>query len=439
MRTQDQPNNPKRIAVVGAGISGLTTAWLLGQRFRVDLYEASPYLGGHCRTCDVDLGDETKPIDTGVIVYNTRAYPNHFALLSYLRINTIPAEFSGTISLNDGKFNYSVPKVFGILGHPRTVAQIRFWRMILEILRFNRIEYSQVASSQWDDVTIGEFLDTLGYSKTFQYNYLAPAACIIWASTPKQALAFPTRKLIQLFKTFGLMQFRNQPTWRGVDGSTRQYITKLEGLFHGAIFRSRSVKEVQRSANGISVKCEDGQKQMYDNVIIATHADQALSMLADPSEQENTVLSAFSYNRNRIVLHRDVTIMPHRSLQWSSWNYMTSGSEEGEKTPAVTYWINRILGFDQRYPVFATLNPSRIPSSDLIINDVQFNHPQFDTAAIQGQKQLHQIQGVRGTWFCGGYFGLGSHEHALCSALAVVREFGITPPWEEPNIVQPLP
>jgi predicted NAD/FAD-binding protein len=429
MQPQEHPNNPKRIAVVGAGISGLTAAWLLGKRHIVDLYEAGHNLGGHCHTCDVAFGNETKPIDTGVIVYNTSAYPNFFSLLRYLDINHIPADFSGTISLNDGKFNYSVPRILGVMSHPRTVAQIRFWRMLLEILRFNRIEYRQVASSQWDDVTIGEFLDVLGYSKTFQYNYLAPLACIIWVCTPRQALSFPAQKLIQLFKTFGLMQFRNPPTWRSIDGSTRKYIAKLERLVNGSIFRSASVTAVKRSASGIGVKCGDGQKQMYENVIIATHADQALSILADPSEQENTILSAFSYSQNRDILHRDVKVMPHRSSQWSSWNYMACGSEEGEKTPAVTYWINRILGIDQRFPVFSTLNPSRIPDSDLIINDVEFHHPRFDTAAIKAQKNFNQIQGVRGTWYCGGYFGLGSHEHALCSGIAVAEAFGITPPW----------
>lgn len=408
------------IAVIGSGISGLAAAWLLAQRHAVTLIEADRRLGGHSHTNMV----EGVPVDSGFIVFNPPSYPNLVALFKHLGVATKPAPMGFSASLDGGASEYSGAGIGSLVGHASNLVDYGHWRMMLDLGRFFRLapEWSRTLA---DDATpLGPFLKAQGFSDAFLERHILPMAAAIWSTPSKQVLAFPAGAFFRFFGNHGLLQVRDRPMWRTVDGGSRRYVEAIEKCLAGRIRLAAPVEAIVRRGDGVDVRSR-GTVAHYDACVIATHADQALAMLGDADGLEKRLLGAFAYQRNTAVLHRDGGVMPKRRRLWSSWNYATSGPAD----VCVTYWMSMLQSLPLR-DVFVTLNPNRPIADEAVVAEHSYAHPVFDAASFSAQRDLWSLQGRRRTWFCGSYFGYGFHEDGLQSGLAVAEQLGgVRRPW----------
>ena len=414
------------IAVVGSGISGLSAAWLLSRRHRVTLYEGASRAGGHSNT--VLAGDTA--VDTGFIVYNEATYPNLTALFAHLEVPTKPSEMSFAVSLDDGGLEYAGTDLGGLFAQRSNILRPRFWSMLRDLRRFYR-QAPELAATLSPDTTLGAFLDAHGYGTAFQQDHLLPMAAAIWSASAQSLRDYPALHFIRFCNNHGLLKITGRPVWRTVDGGSRVYVKELlAGI--GNVQLNKAVVSVYRKHNSVCLRDISETEQTHDHVVLACHADQALALLDKPSERERTLLGAFGYTRNRAVLHTDPRLMPKRRSVWASWNYLSGRAHSDELH--VTYWMNRLQGLPDVANLFVTLNPAIEPAANTVLHEEIYDHPRFDTAAIQAQDALWSLQGRQRTWFCGAYFGAGFHEDGLQSGLAVAEQLGgVQRPWTVPN------
>jgi predicted NAD/FAD-binding protein len=433
-------DRPQRIAVCGAGISGLSAAWLLAKRHQVTLYEAEPRLGGHTCTVRVPGPGGDMPVDMGFIVYNEAAYPNLTALFDHFGVLTRETCMSLGISLDDGDLEYGSRGLGGILAQPLNLLRPRFLSMLSELVRFYRDSPRDMANRTLAGLSLGDYLNVRGYSEPFQTDHLLPQAAAIWSSPVARARDYPVESFVRFFDNHGLLKLVDRPIWRTVAGGSGAYVDRLMANFSGTVRLASSVGAIRRLADGVQLRDRSGAVEIYDQVVVASHADQALAMLDDPSPEERALLGAMRYGDNQVILHTDQSLMPRRRRAWSSWNYVGHRGERDEAAPpTVSYWMNRLQGLPGE-PLFVTLNPSRPPRPETILQQRTFAHPLFDNHAMAAQPQLWSLQGLRRTWFCGAYFGAGFHEDGLQSGLAVAEAIGgVRRPWSVPNQSGRLP
>jgi len=422
----ESTSRPLRIAVVGAGVSGLSAAWLLGACHHVTLFEGDGRLGGHAHTVDAPGGpDGVVPVDTGFIVFNEDNYPNFTALLKHLGTPSIDADMALSVSLDDGAFEYSSGSLFA---QKRNFFSARYWGMLRDVTRFYRNGPRDLAELESPLTSLDDYLKQKGYCQAFRDDHLLPQAAAIW-STPLAAIRdYPAAALIRFFQNHGMMQVFGRGLWRTVQGGSRAYVEKLVQAFQGEVRKGVRVTGVRREAGGVDIRLASGQVERFDEVVIATHGDQALALLEDPTPEEARLLSAFRYSRNLAVLHTDPTLMPRRRAAWTSWNHI--GRRNAPQEGCVTYWMNRLQSLPSRPELFVTLNPTREIAPESVIRTDVYDHPLFDGGAIAAQQELWTLQGVKQTWFCGSYFGHGFHEDGLQSGLAVAEQLGgVRRPW----------
>ncbi|MBS0481753.1 MAG: NAD(P)/FAD-dependent oxidoreductase [Proteobacteria bacterium] len=414
------------VAVVGSGISGLSAAWLLSKKHRVSLFEADNRLGGHSHTVDA----AGLAVDTGFIVFNENTYPNLTALFDHIGVATKRSDMSFAVSLDDGRLEYSGTGLLGLFAQGRNAISPRFWLMLRDLVRFYREAPRNVAALGM--ITLDEYLDAAGYGDSFRNDHLYPMAAAIWSTPAANIGAYPAASFIRFCQTHGLLKLAGRPVWRTVAGGSRSYVQILsKGI--PEVVSNYPVNAIVRAKDGVEIVGRDGHRRRFDRVVIAAHADQALGMLADPSEEEQRLLGAFDYIVNDTVLHSDTRLMPQRRRVWSSWNYMTREDADSRRL-AVTYWMNRLQGIESDRPLFVTLNPHREIAAGAILKQMRYSHPRFDARAMQAQKELWSLQGRRSTWFCGAYFGAGFHEDGLQAGLAVAEALGgMRRPWTVPE------
>ena len=425
----------RRIAVIGSGISGLSAAWLLDKSADVTLFEADSRLGGHANTVLVDQpGKAAIPVDTGFIVYNVRNYPNLVALFEHLDVPTEASDMSFAASLQAGRLEYSGSNLGGLFGQKSNLFRPRFWRMVRDVLRFYKQAPALLNDNSLHGMSLGDFLDQNRYSKSFIDDHLLPMGAAIWSTTATDMRAYPLQAFIRFFVNHGLVQLSDRPQWRTVKGGSREYISRLIAEFKGTIVLDSQIAGIQRSDEGVKVLDRSGHLSVFDDVVIATHADQALALLADADADERSLLGAFEYTRNAAVLHSDETLMPKRRNVWSSWNYLSEPNSDGTEQLCLTYWMNKLQNIDEATPLFVTLNPSRAIDPAKLIRAFDYAHPLFDAKALEAQQLLWSLQGRRNTWFCGAHFGSGFHEDGLQSGLAVAEALGgMKRPWTVEN------
>lgn len=422
-----------RIAVVGSGISGLAAAWLLAKRHDVTIYERDSRPGGHSRTVDVPLGAGSVAVDTGFIVYNETTYANLTRLFSHLGVETKASNMSFAVSLDDGALEYSGgAELRRLFAQRANLFRPRFWSMLRDLLRFYR--EAPAHAGKLGLATLGEFLVEYRYGRAFRDDHLLPMAAAIWSAPAHAILDYPAETFIRFCENHGLLKLGDRPKWRTVVGGSRAYVDRMLADFDGRLCLSRGAGRIRRSPGGVTIEDRQGAREIYDHVVIAAHADQALAMLDDPSEREANLLSAFHYSRNLAILHNDPALMPRRRKTWSSWNYLGRRDGQGATTDlCVSYWMNRLQGIESDRPLIVTLNPIRAPRRGSVIDSVSFEHPLFNSAALAAQRAFWSMQGERNTWYCGAWLGAGFHEDGLQAGLAVAEELGCMRPWTLPN------
>ncbi|MEZ5878613.1 MAG: FAD-dependent oxidoreductase [Tepidamorphaceae bacterium] len=416
------------IAVIGSGISGLSAAWLLARRHHVTLYEIDGRFGGHANTVEVDLPDGPVPVDTGFIVYNEKTYPNLTALFAHLDVETRRSSMGFSVSVGEGAYEYSGSGANGFFGQRRNILNARHWKMLSEIRRFFATAAQRVQTYK-ETTTLDAFLESEGYSREFIEEHIVPMGAAIWSTTMNGMLAFPARTFLNFYENHGLLRFVDQPEWRTVAGGSANYVARLieDGGFE--CMKGVGAKRIARHGSAALVEDSRGAVRPFDQVVIATHADQALALLEEPSPDEAAILGNFSYQKNEAVLHSDRRWMPRRQHIWASWNYLKS-SRGLDTSLCLTYWMNELQGLKTASPLLVTLNPVSEIHPKAIHRQFTYHHPLFDAAALNAQKDLWSLQGRRRTWFCGSYFGYGFHEDGLQSGLAVAEQLGgVKRPW----------
>ncbi len=417
--------HPLRIAVIGSGISGASAAWLLSKTHDVTLYEANDRPGGHTNTVTMDVDGTNVPVDTGFICYNSVSYPNLVALFDHLDVPSHDTTMSFAASLGGGSYEYSGGTYFGMLAQPTNAFRLSHWRMVKDILRFFR-EAPKDAPGLSDEMTLAHYLAANDYSAAFTDRHLMPMAAAIWSSRTDDMTNYPAKAFIRFFANHGLLQVEGRPKWSTVLGGSKVYHDRLLADGDMRVRTGTLIRSVKRDAGGVSVNGE-----RYDHIVIATHADEALALLADPSADETNLLGTFAYSDNTAVLHRDARLMPKRKMAWASWNYV---EPDGGSEPALTYWMNSLQKLATKENVFVSLNPPADMQIEGEAGRYEYQHPIFDSAALEAQRHLWSLQGVNRTWFCGAHFGAGFHEDGLQSGLAVAEQLGGTRrPWKVAN------
>jgi len=407
-----------RIAVVGAGIAGLGSAWLLQrQGHAVTLYESNDYLGGHTHTVNVTLDGVTAPVDTGFLVFNDRTYPRLNALFDELGVASTASEMSFSVRVDAEALEWAGTGVASLFAQPRNALRPAFWRMLADVLRFNRDTTAMLAAGTTWSITLGEYLEHGRYSAEFRDWYLVPMAAAIWSSPRKDILDFPLPTFARFCANHGLLQMTDRPQWRTVVGGGRAYVAKIAERLADVRVATR-VERVRRTERGVEVRAR-GRVEWFDEAVLACHSDQALALLADPAPQERRVLGQVRYQPNRVVLHTDARLLPRARRAWSAWNYLAADDPSGERPVAVSYLINRLQPLPFAAPVIVTLNPPLEPDRAKVLQEFEYEHPLLDANALSAQQALVALQGRRHTWYAGAWLGYGFHEDGLASAHAV--------------------
>lgn len=412
-----------RVAIIGAGVSGLVCAHMLHAEHELVLFEAGDEPGGHANTVRVETETGVHDVDTGFIVFNDRNYPNFERLLEELKVPTQASPMSFGVS--DGlDFEYSAASPNGLFASRSNMIKPSFHRMVADLVRFNR-EARELLGSE-EDPSLREWLAERRYSRDFVERLIVPQASAVWSADPAQMWSFPARFLVEFFDNHGMLGFRGRPRWRTITGGSRRYVEALTRPWQESVRLSTAVTSVSRHSDHVVVSTRTGESERFDAVVIATHSDQALALLADPSERERELLEAVPYQRNEAVLHTDRSLLPRRRRAWASWNYHLGADAGGGCT--VTYHMNRLQSLRAEQEFCVTLNRTGTIDPERIIRTIDYSHPVYTPAGVAAQSRHEEISGRNRTHYCGAYWGWGFHEDGVNSALRVAREIGARRP-----------
>lgn len=411
-----------KIAVIGAGVSGLTAAFLLHEQYDITVYEAAERIGGHSNTVSVPTTAGPQPIDTGFIVFNDRNYPNFERLLKQLKVPSEGSDMSFSVSDEKGHFEYGGGSPNALYATRRNIADPRFHGMVRDFLRFNR-EAKRALSEDSPrlDLSLREFLNQGGYGKMFEERLIVPQASAVWSADPQQMWKFPVRFMFEFFNNHGMLGLRGRPNWRTITGGSVEYVKRLSAPFADRVRTNAPVERIARDVDGVTVEVR-GEAERYDQVVIAAHSDQALAMLGDATALENELLGAIPFVANEAVLHTDDRLLPKRHAAWSSWNYHLLKRPKNRTT--VTYWMNRLQNIAGPVNYCVTLNLSERIEPSKVIDRFDYSHPVFTPSGTAAQLRHHEISGHNRTHFCGAYWRWGFHEDGVWSGLRVAEKLG---------------
>jgi predicted NAD/FAD-binding protein len=413
-----------RIAIVGSGIAGLTTAWLLARRHEVVVFESESRIGGHTATVDVRLDGRDYAIDTGFIVYNDRTYPHFIRLLAELGVASQPTDMTFSVSHDTAGLEYAGSNLNTLFAQRANLLRPGYWRMLRDILRFNRESQQDLDQNRLSPgMQLGNYLRTGGYSSEFRDWYLVPMGAAIWSSGTHAMDAFPVEFFIRFFRNHGLLAVTNRPQWRTLVGGSRSYLEPITRSFAGSIRTADPVTRIRRDQHGVDVQTRAGEAGRFDQLVLACHSDQALSLLEAPSAAERGVLGAIAYRANDVILHTDTSVLPRRKLAWSSWNYrIRDGADE---LPVLSYDMNILQRIESPHTFCVTLNDSVNIDPSKILGRFRYSHPVYSVEAVSAQQRWREINGTDRTWYCGAWCGNGFHEDGVSSAVRVAQELGV--------------
>ncbi len=418
----------KRIAIVGSGISGLSAAWALKDTADVTLFEKRERIGGHSNTKTIDYpGVGPINVDVGFIVYNAHNYPNLIALFDALNVETQPSDMSFAVSDPDGYEWASTLK--GFFAQKRNLLSPSFHRFWQTILRFNDVAREELDAGTVGEVSLGAWLDRHGFDETFRRNYILPMGAAIWSTPEDRLLDYPALSFFKFFENHRLMH-KERPKWRTVKNGSQSYVAALKADLRDRLKSGMGVETVSRFGDKVRLTFETGKHEVFDDVVLAVHSDQAAAMLDDSFSDRKFALGSAQYRPNQIYLHRDPALMPRKKAAWASWNVLKQ--ESGDI--CLSYWMNKLQSIDDRAPLFVTLNPDNPPADELTFSSFVFDHPQFDGAAEAAVRTLKRVQGEDGLWLAGAWMGSGFHEDGLKSGLSAALSLGGAVPWTPQGI-----
>jgi len=410
-----------KIAVIGSGIAGMASAWLLSRQHEVTLYEANDYLGGHTHTHDIELRGRSYAVDTGFIVFNPHNYPLLSGLFTELGVESQATTMSFAVRNERSGLEYNATSIGGLFCQRRNLVSPRFLRMLGEIARFYR-EAPALLQSTGDGPTLAEYIDRERYSDAFRDDHLVPMASALWSSPADQVLQFPVRYLTQFMFNHRMLQASGRPEWRVVRGGSRNYVRALRSRWRVRERIGCAVTAVRRSVDGVQVTSDAGSER-FDHAVFACHSDHALSLLSDATGSERDILGALTYQPNEIVLHTDASVLPQRRRAWAAWNALVPKAPSEQCT--VSYCMNLLQSLDAPDPIIVSLNSTARIAADKILRRLRYSHPVYTHAAVRAQARKHEIQGQQRTWFAGAYWGWGFHEDGMRSAVDVASALGM--------------
>ena len=405
-----------KIAVIGSGISGLSASYYFSKNHKVDLFEQDDHFGGHSYTYDIKEENKIIAVDLGFIVFNEQTYPNLISFFNELNVPFEKSNMSFSVSIKDTNVEYGGSGFNAIFANKKNLLNFKFLKMINEIINFYKTAPSLI-NTETSNVTLGDYLKSSKLSKYFIEYHIIPMVAAIWSMPFQKAKEMPLKLFLNFFTNHGLFKLKNRPQWFTVSNRSRTYVKKVLEKISGEVFKNYKVSKILRSENNVRILI--GNEYLdYDHVILASHADQSLELLDDPSLEESEILKKFTYVSNEAYLHRDENLMPIRKSAWSSWNSIS----KNENT-CVTYWLNKLQNLNSEKNYFLTLNPVEAIDKNKIIKKIHFTHPYFNKDNVALQKDLNKLQGKKRTWFCGSYFGYGFHEDGLKSSKELFKKF----------------
>ena len=403
-----------RIAIIGSGISGLTAARRLCKEHDITVFEANDYVGGHTNTVDVALDGRQWAVDTGFIVFNDRTYPNFISLMNELGVKSQPSDMGFSVRCDRSGLEYCGSSVGQLFAQRRNLVRPGFWRMLRDILRFNREARALLAGHE-DTLELGAYLAREGYSRQFIEQYIVPMGAAIWSTDPVTMLGFPARYFVDFFDNHGLLSINDRPQWRVIRGGSRSYVGPLTAPFADRIHLNAPVRRVHRDDAGVELVLRDGHRAWFDAVVFACHSDQALAMLASPTEAEQAILGAIPYQPNHAVLHTDERLLPRRRAAWAAWNYHIPA--EHSARVSVTYNMNILQGLDASRQFLVTLNPTTDIEPGRIIKEMVYQHPVYTPEGVAAQRRRAELMGANRSFYCGAWWSYGFHEDGVKSGL----------------------
>lgn len=413
----------KKIAIIGTGVSGLTCGHLLHKHYDVTLFEKNDYIGGHTATVDVEHSGINYAIDTGFIVFNDRTYPYFEKLLKRIGVKRKPTQMSFSVHNEATGFEYNGHTFSSLFAQRRNIVRPKFWRLLYDIVRFNKLCKALHAKGHYTEQSLGQLLQQHRFNDFFKYHYILPMGAAIWSTSIKEMENVGVEFFVKFFFNHGLLDITNRPQWYVIPGGSREYIKPLIAGFADKIQLNTDIKSVTRDEQGATIKFADGQQALFDKVIFACHSDQALALLGDACEQENKVLGAIPYTENSVVLHTDVSLLPDRKAAWASWNYLLNNNTD--KAAVVTYQMNILQGIKSDTQFCVTLNHLEGINQSKILREFTYHHPVFNQLSIAAQQQKHTVDGQNNTYFCGAYWYNGFHEDGVRSAVDVAKQLGV--------------
>ncbi len=411
-----------KIAIIGSGISGLTSAYLLNRNHDITVFEANDYIGGHTHTHNIKIKDKEYAVDTGFIVYNERTYPNFIKLLDTLGVERQLSTMGFSVKSASGDYEYAGESLNSLFAKRSNIFRLGFLRMLYEMYRFGKKSDSTGLGLDVS-ITLGTYLRSENYSNEFINYFIIPMGAAIWSTPANKVLDMPAYFFIKFFYNHGMLEIINRPKWWVIKDGSSAYIKKIIKGFESKINLSSPIRTVSRLDNGIEIETADSKKPLiFDAVVFATHSDQALGMLKDPTEKEKDILSSIPYQKNEVLLHTDSSVLPKRKLAWASWNYQLDSNPE---SPVVlTYNMNILQSIDCDETFCVTLNDHQSVDKSKVLKKITYHHPLFTVKGIEAQKRKLEISGVNNTYYCGAYWHNGFHEDGVASAIEVCKHFG---------------
>ena len=407
-----------KIAVIGSGISGLSSAYYLSKKYKVDLFEKDDHFGGHSYTYEIKERDKIVPVDLGFIVFNEVTYPNLIRFFKHLNVPYEKSDMSFSVSIKNSNIEYSGSGLGGLFANKSNLFNLKFLNMIREIISFYKIA-PELLNEEIKEQTLGDYLKEKKFSKYFIEYHLIPMVAAIWSMPFDKAKEMPLKFFLNFFNNHGLFKLKNRPQWFTVTNRSRSYVKNITGKISGEIFKNYKVDKIIRSDDNIRIMIGNDYID-YDQVVLASHADESLNMIEKPTAEEKNLLGKFQYVENEAFLHTDENLMPIKKRAWSSWNSISNNEET-----CITYWLNKLQNLKSEKNYFLTLNPIFKINDSSVIKKVNFTHPYLNSENTKIQKDLHIIQGKKRTWFCGSYFGYGFHEDGLKSSIELTNNFKI--------------